>query len=95
MDKHDLAALLTDQRRRWQQGDCVRVETYIARYPTLNRNKEDLLDLIYHEMVLREDDGQDLSLIDYSDRFPSLREDLRRLFVVHKVIFHAQGQPDS
>jgi hypothetical protein len=93
MDKHDVASLMTDQRRRWQQGDAVLVETYLARYPTLHHNNEDLLDLVYHEMLLREDKGQKVRLNDYLDRFPSLAEDLRRLFVAHKVIFHAPDQP--
>jgi hypothetical protein len=49
-----IASLLTDQRRRWQQGEQVRVETYLVQHPALQAKAEAILDLIYNEMLLQE-----------------------------------------
>ena len=50
--------LLADQRRRGLRGESFRVEDYIARHPALRDDTEGLLDLIYNEVVLREERGE-------------------------------------
>ena len=81
-----IALLQADQRQRWQRGDRVLVEAYLDRHPALREETEHLLDLIYNEMVLREDAGVTPQYAEYRARFPHLDADLRLLFEVHEVL---------
>src|SRR3989442_1320854 len=67
-----VARLLVDQRRRWQQGERVLVEAYLEQYPSLQGNVEALLDLIYNEVILREEHGEIPQPAGYQARFPVL-----------------------
>jgi serine/threonine protein kinase len=82
----DTAALLADQRRRWQQGERVLVETYLAQFPDLRNNADGVLDLIYHEIFLREQGGEAAGLEEYLRRFPQWGSELRLQFEVHQAI---------
>src|SRR5262249_53181837 len=53
-----LRRLADEQRRRWQQGERVLVEAYLHDYPQLTGDPEGVLDLVYHEVVLREEAGE-------------------------------------
>ena len=44
-----LDLVLEDQRDRWQRGQGISVETYVARQPALRSDLEAQLDLIYQE----------------------------------------------
>jgi hypothetical protein len=85
-----LLLLRLDQRRRWQQGERVLAEAYLEKQPALRDDPEGLLDLIYHEVVLRADRGEQPSLDEYVRRFPELEGPLRAQFEVHQAI---QGLP--
>jgi eukaryotic-like serine/threonine-protein kinase len=77
------AALLTDQRRRWQSGERPTVEEYLAAHPTLVADCDAVLDLINQEISLREQSGETACLGDYLRRFPRWCDDLRLQFEVH------------
>src|SRR5262245_16232471 len=47
-----------DQHQRWQGGGRVAVETYLAQEPGLRSNPEALLDLLFREVLLREERGE-------------------------------------
>ncbi len=79
-----VAVLLTDQQQRWLRGDRALVESYIVRHPSLQTHREGLLDLIYHEVLLREERGEEVHIGDYQQRFPELTDDLQLLFEVHQ-----------
>jgi len=78
--------LLDDQRERWRNGDRVRVEQYFEQRPDLGCDAERLLDLIYNEILLREESGELPQLDEYLDRFPQFANDLRLQFEVHHAI---------
>jgi serine/threonine protein kinase/WD40 repeat protein len=78
--------LLADQRRRWEGGDQVRVEHYLKRDPSLRDSGDVLLDLIYHEIILREASGESPTLSEYQTRFPHLSDSLRDQFEVHTAL---------
>jgi hypothetical protein len=82
----DPEALSLDQRARWQRGEPLRVAGYLERYPELQSDPELLLDLIYREVVLREEAGESPRLEDYLPRFAALEEQLRPIFEVHRAI---------
>jgi tetratricopeptide (TPR) repeat protein len=82
-----LAKLLrVDQRCRWQRGEPVRVESYLEQHPSLHSDPDGVLDLIYNEIVLREESGDTPQVEEYLDRFGSFGEQLRRLFEVHRAL---------
>jgi hypothetical protein len=51
-------ALLEEQSQVWRRGQRVPVEAYQARHPSLESDPEGLLDLIYHEVMLRQERGE-------------------------------------
>jgi tetratricopeptide (TPR) repeat protein len=81
-----LTWVLQDQRRRWQQQDRIRVEAYLDQHPSLRDFPEAVLDLIYHEIVLREESGDPPRLEEYLRRFPQYAAPLCLQFQVHEAI---------
>jgi serine/threonine protein kinase/tetratricopeptide (TPR) repeat protein len=90
-DPTPLELLPHDQRRRWHAGERLRVEDYLGRKPSLAGSPDAQLDLIYNEIVLREEDGEAPQPAEYEGRFPALAAEIRRLFEVHRAL----GQPPS
>ena len=88
-------SLLGDQSRRWRDGQLLSVEDYLRRVPSLRSDPELLLDLIYHEVVLRERDGETTCPDDYLARFPELREPLQALFAVHRLAGPSAPPPSA
>src|SRR5262245_33338379 len=69
-----LAGLCQDQVHRWRLGEPVRTEQYFAAFPILAYDPERMLALIYGEVMVRLQMGEDPSLYDYQKRFPELAE---------------------
>ena len=67
-----LAVVLLRQGQAWQRGERLGLEELLARHPNLARDDDAVLDLIYNEVVLREQAGEAPSLGDYLPRFPHL-----------------------
>ena len=88
-------SLCLDQRRRWRKGDSVLVESYLEQYPALERDADGLLDLVYNEIVLREEEGKPARLEEYLGRFARFEPQLRQLFEVHQALENAQEAPDD
>ena len=61
------------------------MESYLERQPALGDDSEGLLDLIYNEVVLREEAGDEPQLEEYLGRFPRFRDELRLQFQVHRA----------
>ncbi|MFQ3649545.1 MAG: serine/threonine-protein kinase [Gemmataceae bacterium] len=75
-----LTEVLLRQRRAWQLGQRPTIEMLLQAYPHLKTDPDALLDLIYNEVVLREQIGEHPTLNDYLPRFPDLAEQLRMQF---------------
>jgi serine/threonine-protein kinase len=88
-----LEQLCFDQRERWAKGERVRAEEYLARHPDLSGDPESALEIIYNEVVLREEAGQRPRMEEYAERFPQLSSELKPLFEVHAAI-EAAGRTD-
>jgi serine/threonine protein kinase/WD40 repeat protein len=78
-----------DQRARWSRGDRVPAERYLADYPLLQDDAESSADVVYAELLLREERGEDLALDEFAARFPSLAEMLRKQFELHRALCKA------
>ena len=77
-----LDTVLDRQKQAWLDGSRPSVEELISD-SSLPGDPEVLLDLLYNEIVLREELGENPSLEDYVLRYPQLHEDLKIHFEVH------------
>ncbi len=84
------AELLAEQRDCSAQGRRVPVEEYLEREPDLSDHPECILDLIYNEVVLREQQGESPTAEEYIHRFPELSAAIREQFEIHGM-FAEQG----
>ena len=78
--------LIRDHRERWRRGERMTAESYIRKLGPKPVNPADLLDLVYNEVLLREEDGESPQLGEYLDRFPGHAEALRVQFEVHEAL---------
>jgi WD40 repeat protein/tRNA A-37 threonylcarbamoyl transferase component Bud32 len=81
-----LAAVLLDQCRRWRQGERVLVEAYLEQQPALRADADTLLDLLYNEVLLRQQRGEVTRLDEYVERFPELAPQLRVQFALDQAL---------
>ncbi|MGO9464631.1 MAG: serine/threonine-protein kinase PknK [Isosphaeraceae bacterium] len=78
--------LVQNHRRRWREGQRLSVEAFLREFPPPVVDDEELLDLIYSEVVLREDDGESPELEEYLRRFPQYAGELRDQFEIHRAL---------
>jgi tRNA A-37 threonylcarbamoyl transferase component Bud32 len=92
-----LALLRADQQRRWQRGERIAVEGYLQRYPALVADPEAVLDVLYGEVLLREQQGEAPTAEEYQKRFPQYASRVRRQFELHEALkagtFFNAGEP--
>jgi serine/threonine protein kinase len=81
-----LIQTLEEQRERWRRGERTLVETYLNQRPALNADRESKLDLIYNEIMLREENGDRPQLEEYRQRFPELAGALAAQFEVESAL---------
>src|SRR5262245_59313500 len=81
-----IAELQEDQRARWQRGERPLVEAYLEQHPALRTDPDGVLDLIYNEVLLREEAGEPPALDEYLRRFPQFAGPLRDQFEIHGVL---------
>src|SRR5688572_5351112 len=67
----ELAAVVhVDQERRWRGCEPLSAESYLHKYPSLACDGDAGVDVIYHEFLLREAEG-DIAADDVVARFPA------------------------
>jgi serine/threonine protein kinase len=90
----ELAAVLAiDQWQRWQAGDGVPAEDYLARYPALAAEAALALELVYGEFLVREQLGQAPTAEDYLRRFPRYADRLQEQLQLHSALERSTGPP--
>jgi tetratricopeptide (TPR) repeat protein len=80
------AALVQEHRERWRRGERIPVELYLERSGLPRVETTTLLDMVYNEVLLREEDGESPDVQEYLDRFPAHAEALRDQFEVHRAL---------
>lgn len=90
----NLGRLQEDQRLRWEHGERILVEDFLATLPRAPDDPDDVLDLIYHEVLVREELGEHPALDEYLRRFPQFAGPLRDQFKVHDAL-RFDGSPTS
>lgn len=78
----NFAELLQRQRQRWRNGNEVAVESLAREFAGAELSSEELLDLIYNEILLRREKGIVPQLDDFVGRFPALADQVRLLFEI-------------
>jgi serine/threonine-protein kinase len=81
-----VAALCAEQRQRWQQGDRVPTAAYLERHPHLATADACAVELVYNEVLLREERGETPAAEEYLRQFPQWAPQLQRLFEVHEAL---------
>jgi eukaryotic-like serine/threonine-protein kinase len=81
-----LAVLRVDQRRRWLSGQRVGVAGYLREFPFLVADAEAVFELVYSELLIREDLNEQLDPREYAAEFPELADRLRIQLEVHKAL---------
>jgi serine/threonine protein kinase/predicted Zn-dependent protease len=81
-----LALLRADQHKRWRRNDRISVEAYLDVMPELQTDAEVVVDLIFSEVLLREERGERPQPEEYLRRFPKHRERLARQFALHQAL---------
>src|SRR5262245_27057786 len=91
MSERPVELLRAEMRQRWQRGERAQVESYLEQMPALRADGEAVLDLIYQEILLRQEAGEVPRLEEYLTCFPQLADQLRLLFHVHE----GMADPDA
>ena len=78
--------LVQNHRQHWRNGLRLSVEAFIREFPPPIIDDEELLDLIYGEIVLREEDGESPELEEYLRRFPQYVGELQAQFEIHRAL---------
>jgi serine/threonine-protein kinase len=78
--------LRVDQRQRWRAGQRVLAEDYLGRFPALRGDSETVLDLIFNEVLLREELGEAVDSAEYAGRFPDFAPALHAQFELHQAL---------
>src|SRR5438552_11066271 len=73
------ARLVEEMTARWRQGEQPRAEEFLAREPQLYDQPAAAVQLIYEEICLRQEHGQEVTSEEVVDRFPQWREQLEVL----------------
>ena len=81
-----VAVLRADQEARWQAGERVPAEAYLAMHPALPLDLEKALELVYGEFLLRESLGQTPTLDEYLRRFPQYASRLKQQVQLHQAL---------
>jgi eukaryotic-like serine/threonine-protein kinase len=83
--------LVQNHRQRWRDGQKLSVEAFLQEFAPPVVDDDELLDLIYGEVVLREEDGESPELEEYLRRFPQHAAELRAQFEVHRALQSGQA----
>ena len=78
--------LRAEQVESWRRGEQTRVEELITAAPDLLNTADGLLDLIYSELLLREEAGEHPAADEFVARFPALADEIRRQFAIHAAL---------
>jgi tetratricopeptide (TPR) repeat protein/tRNA A-37 threonylcarbamoyl transferase component Bud32 len=89
-----IEAILDEQSARWERGERPLIEEFLARYPVLEEDPEQLLDLVYNEFLLRRRSGDSPRPEEYVRRFPARAGALIRQFAAHEALWTTETMPE-
>jgi predicted Ser/Thr protein kinase len=81
-----LAFISADQFCRWESGERVLLEDYLEQFSVLADQDQAVLDLIYHEIYLRQQHDEPVDPDELIGRFPQFAEELSLLIEIHGAL---------
>ncbi|MCI0461235.1 MAG: protein kinase [Gemmataceae bacterium] len=87
------ARLVGEMTARWRQGEQPGAEEFLTRHPQLCEQPAAALQLIYEEICLRQELGQEVTAAEVVRRFPQWREQLEVLLDCHRLLQVGQVAP--
>jgi serine/threonine protein kinase len=87
------AELAEELVERWRGGRPCRVEDILALHPELAHQPQAAVPLIYEEICLRQEQGENISSEEYRRRFPRWVGELDVLFQCHRLLKPAPVAP--
>src|SRR5262249_2653231 len=81
-----LAVLRVDQRRRWLAGGRGARASHLRDFPCLREDPEASFELVYNELLIREELGERPDPREYAAAFPELAGRLRLQLEVHEAL---------
>jgi serine/threonine protein kinase len=78
--------LVEDLAGAWRRGEERATEKYLADYPELGDHPEAALRLVYEEVCLRQEAGQDVEVNRVCHRFPQWESELRVMLDFHQLL---------
>jgi tetratricopeptide (TPR) repeat protein/tRNA A-37 threonylcarbamoyl transferase component Bud32 len=92
LSQDQVAVLLrVDQRGRWRAGDPVPAEVYLQRHPAVAADPDSAVDVIFNEILLREENGDRPDPDEYLRRFPDYADLLRAQIELHRAMAASAG----
>lgn len=79
-------ALAAQMASDWRRGDCLAAESYLDRHPELLDTPEGALRLIYEEVCLRQDRGEEVAAEELLRRFPRWANELAVMLDCHRLV---------
>lgn len=87
--------ILADMVKRWERGDRPTALDYLAETPELADRSEVVLRLIYEEICLRQEYGEELTEAQLLGQFPRWRKDIQALLQCHQLLVSTAVEPTS
>ncbi|HMF12862.1 MAG TPA: protein kinase, partial [Gemmataceae bacterium] len=81
-----VSRLVEEMAASWRDGDRRSAEIFLARHSELVRDPDAALRLIYEEICLRQEAGEEVSFDEIARRFPQWESELRALLECHDVL---------
>jgi serine/threonine protein kinase/Tfp pilus assembly protein PilF len=78
--------LALEMTSAWRRGDRAPAETYLARHPELLDNAEQAVRLVYEEVCLRQECGEEVAADELARRFPRWAGELAVLLDCHHLM---------
>ena len=85
--------LAEEMAQRWQKGEQPLTEEYLALYPELGNQPTAAVELIYEELCLRQEAGQEVNAAEVLRRFPHWRQQLQVVLDCHQLLGAEPGAP--
>jgi serine/threonine protein kinase/lipoprotein NlpI len=80
------ACFAQEMSNRWRRGEPIRVEEYLACHPGLSNQPEFAIRLIYEELCVRRELGDEAPSEEYFLRFPQWRRALEKVLECHQML---------
>ena len=90
---HLASRLVKEMARRWRAGERPRAEEFLDEYPELGDRPESAVRLIYEEICLRQESGEDASSAEVLRRFPQWHDQLEVLLDCHRLLRAEPADP--